>query len=176
MHNLSQLNGLNLAFASFALAGLTGAAITHSHAASLPFAINGIIGTSPTGTTTPNVNSSPQHVGSVGGAAAANTALSVGVPASGFRAALVVWTINAAGTKRIRSNGFYASAGGDPIALEFPAIPQDELVVSYHTVRVGTTLAATWTYGVSNWNATGVTIGTVVNCAGHPGVGSVSVS
>lgn len=176
MQNLSQLNGLNLVLGTFALAGLTGAATTHSHTASLVVAINGNIGTSPSGTTTPTTNSSATQVGAVSGALVAGSALSVGIPASGFRAALVVWTVDSAGTKRIRSNGFFASPGGDSIALEFPVIPPTEVPVAYHTVKVGTTLAATWTYGSSNWNATGVTIGTVVNTVGQSGVGAVVVS
>lgn len=176
MLNLNQFNALTSAFASFALAGLNGAATTHSHAVSLPFAINGAFGTAPTGTTTPTTNSAATRYGSVNGPLAAGTALSVTAPATGFRAALVVWTLDASGTKRIRSNGFYTSLGGEALALEFPDIPATEVAVAYHTVRAASTLSGTWTYGSSNWNVAGITIGTVVNLANMPAAGTVSVS
>jgi hypothetical protein len=169
MYNLSQSNGISMPFQSFALAGL-GAATTHSHAASLVFAINGVIGTSPTGTTTPTTNSSARDVGSVGGAAAAGAALSVTAPAlsTQFRGALVLWTIDAAGTKRIRSRGFFES-NGDPLALEFPDVPPTEIPVAYHTLKAISTLSGTWTYGGSNFTGvTGMTTGTVVNLVSLP--------
>lgn len=51
-----------------------------------------------------------------------------------------------------------ASAG-----YAFPAIPDTFCPVAYVTISyVG---ASTWTFGTSNWNATTVTIGTVVNIA-----------
>ena len=176
MYNLSQVVGLTAPLANFTLAGLSGAATTHSHAASLPFVINGIFGTAPTGTTTPTTNSSATQPGTFGFPVAAGGALAGTAPATGFRAALVVWTIDAAGTKRIRSNGFFTSLGGEGLALDMPAIPTTEVAVAYHTVKLGTTVSGTWTYGSSNWNATGVTIGTVANVAAlpHPSVVTVS--
>lgn len=177
MYNLSQHNGFTGPLGTFALAGLSGAATTHSHTASLPVAINGVIGTSPTGTTTPTTNSAATRPGSLNFPQAAGSALAGNAPASGFRAALVVWTVDAAGTKRIRSNGFFTSLGGDALALEFPDIPTTEVPVAYHTVRLASTLSGTWTFGTSNWNVAGVTVGTVVNLCGLPGgPGAVQVS
>lgn len=161
---------------SFALAGLTGAATTHSHAANMPFAIGGVWGTSPSGTTTPTVNSGVTDLDALTPRLPAGSALTVAIPLTGFSAALIVWTVNAAGTKRIRSRGFFASPSGAPLQLHMPEIPADELPVAYHTLRVGTTLAAPWTYGTSNWNATGVTVGAVVNTAGQPGIGAVVIA
>lgn len=175
--NLSSPSGLTCNFANFALAGL-GGATTHSHTASVPIVIKGRWATSPSGTTTPTTNSAPTHVSSVLGALPAGSALSVTAPAAGFKAALVVWTCDAAGTKKIRSNGFFASAGGAPLDLEFPAIPDDECVLSYHTLKAISTLSGTWTYGSNNFTGvTGMTTGTVVNVCGAPGVaGAVTVS
>lgn len=48
-------------------------------------------------------------------------------------------------------------------AYEFPSIPDTFVPVAYVTIDyVG---ASTWTFGTNNWNATTVTIGTVINCA-----------
>lgn len=177
MYNLSQANALNAVFANPTLA-LTSANITHSHAASLPVAIAGIFATSPTGTTTPTVNSSPRDYGSVGGPAAAGAVLSVTAPASAtqFRGALVVWTVDAAGTKRIRSRGFFES-NGDPLALEFPEIPVTEVPIGYHTLRAVSTLVGTWTLGASNWTGvTGMTAGAVTQLAGVLPSGRVTLA
>lgn len=176
MYQANQLSGLTAVFQSFNLGGLSGAATTHSHTASLQFAVNGAFGTAPTGTTTPTVNSSRQDVGSVNGTAPAGAPLSVAAPASGFRGALVVWTIDAAGTKRIRSKGFFDSLAGNALTLEFPDVPPTEVVVAYHTVRIGTNLSGTFTYGTSNWNTTGVTVGAVVNTTATPGPGAVQIA
>ena len=180
MYNLNQHIGASLNLANFALAGLSGAATTHSHTASVPCSIGGVFGTSPSGTTTPTTNSAATQPGAnngiVSGVIAAGSALAGVAPASGFRAALVVWTTNAAGTKIVRSNGFFTALDSGPVALEFPPIPVTEIPLSYHTVKLGTTVSGTWTFGSSNWNATGVTIGTVVNLCGLPSAGSVVVS
>lgn len=167
MFNLSQANGLNAVLANPTLA-LTGAATTHSHAASLPVVIGGVFATSPTGTATPTVNSSPTDYRAVAGALPAGAVLSVTAPAlaTQFRGALVVWTVDAAGTKRIRSRGFFES-NGDPLALEFPEIPVTEVPIGYHTLRAISTLVGTWTLGVNNWTGvTGLTSGAVVQLAG----------
>ncbi len=176
MYNLSEHTGYTGALGFTKLAGLTGAATTHSHLANLPYAVNGVSAELAAGTTTPVVNSSPTDVGAVTPRLAAGVALSVTAPAAGFRAALVVWTIDLAGTKRIRSRGFFESAGGSPIDLQFPEIPATEAPIAYHTVKGGTTVSGTWSYGVGNWNATGITIGTVVNLVGQPLAGTVSAS
>ena len=65
---------------------------------------------------------------------------------------------------------------GAEIILDFPDIPATEVPFAYHTPKAGTTVSGTWTFGSSNWNATGMTVGTVVNCSmiPHPSVVSVS--
>jgi hypothetical protein len=167
MFNLSQANALNAILANPTLA-LGGAATTHSHAASLPVVVGGIFATSPTGTVTPTTNSSPQDFRSVGGAVAAGLPLTITAPAAAtqFRGALVVWTVDAAGTKRIRSRGFFES-NGEPLALEFPEIPVTEVPLGYHTLRAISTLVGTWTFGSNNWTGvTGLTAGAVVQLPG----------
>lgn len=176
MYNLNQFNALSAVLGNFALAGLSGAATTHSHTASLVNVVNGVVGTSPSGTTTPTTNSSATAPGTLNFPQAAGAALAGTAPTTGFRAALVVWTVNSAGTKKIRSNGFYTGAEGATLDLDFPTIPSDENVVAFHTVKLATTVSGTWTYGSSNWNATGVTIGAVSNCVGMPNDSVLSVS
>lgn len=168
MYNLAQHSGFTGNLLSFALAGLSGAATTHSHTASVPIVVAGVFGTSPSGTTTPTVNSSATDRGAVTSLAAAGSAFSVVAPSAGFRGALVVWTVDSSGTKRIRSRGWFESASGLPIDLVFPDIPTTEVPLSYHTLKAGTTVSGTWTFGSSNWNATGITVGTVVNLFGMP--------
>jgi len=51
-------------------------------------------------------------------------------------------------------------------AYEFPSIPKTFCPVAYVTIGyIGSTL---WLFGTSNWDATTVTIGTVINCAMLP--------
>jgi hypothetical protein len=175
MYNLQQHAGANVCLGNFTLTGLSGAATTHSHTASLPIAIGGVFGTSPSGTATPTVNSAPSAPTAIV-AAVAGAALASAAPASGFRAALVVWTVDAAGTKRIRSTGWHESLSGAELSLPFPTIPSTEVAVAYHTIKAGTTVSGTWTFGSSNWNSTGITVGTVVNLFGLPQIGAVQVS
>ena len=156
--------GLSAVLGNAGLTGLSGAATTYSTSA-FAYAINGVAYSNGANSAaaTPTTNSTT-------GAALATTA-----PATGFRAALVVWTVDAAGTERIRSRGFVTSLGGDAVVLELPEIPLTEVPFAMHTVRAGTTVSGTWTFGSSNWNATGITIGTVVNLASRP-LGPVTVS
>lgn len=179
-YNLQGSSGLNLVLttAGFALGSL-GGATTHSHTASLVALINGSYNaTAPSGTTTPTVNSSQTHVSSVYKALPAGSALAVTAPTTGFRGALVLWTIDSGGTKRIRSTGWFESAGGAPLELPFPDVPVTEIPVAYHTLKAISTLSGTWTYGSSNFTGvTGMTTGTVVNVPGAipPSTGGVVV-
>ena len=113
----------------------------------------------------PTVNSSPRDAGAVNGSAAAGQALAITAPAAStqFRGALIVWTIDTGGTRRMRSRGFFES-NGDPLALEFPEIPVTEVPFAYFTLKAISTLSGTWTHGSSNWTGvTGMTAGTPVN-------------
>lgn len=175
-YNLNQVAGLTAALNNFALAGLSGGATTHSHTASVPVIIQGVWGTSPSGTTTPTTNSGRTDPGAVSPNLAAGSALAVTAPTTGFRGALVVWTCNSAGTKRIRSRGWFESASGSPIDLQMPDIPADEVPLAYHTLKAATNVSGTWTFGSSNWNAAGITVGTVVNLASLPTVGAVTLT
>jgi hypothetical protein len=157
MFNLSDNNALTGVFSNPALTGLSGGATTYSLTA-FPFALDGILFTRAvvSGGTTPTTNST------------SNAALSATAPASGFRGALVVWTVDSGSTVRVRSRGFVTSLSGDPVVLEFPEIPATEVPFAYHTIKAGTTVSGTWTFGSSNWNAAGITIGTVANTASLP--------
>ena len=163
MQNLQEASALTAVLGNFTLTGLSGAA-TYSSAA-VPVSINGVV------TTNAAVSGGTISTNSTTGAA-----LTVTAPATGHKAALLVWTIDTGGTERIRTNGFETSLSGAEIILDFPDIPATEVPFAYHTLKAGTTVSGTWTFGSSNWNATGMTVGTVVNCSmiPHPSVVSVS--
>lgn len=165
MQNLQEASALSAVLGNAGLTGLSGAATTYSTSA-VPVSINGVATTKAavSGGTTPTTNSTSA------------AALTVTAPATGHKAALVVWTVDTGGTERIRSDGFVTSLSGAEIILDFPDIPATEVPFAYHTLKAGTTVSGTWTFGSSNWNATGMTVGTVVNCSmiPHPSVVSVS--
>lgn len=157
MFNVSDINSACIVLGNAGLTGLSGAATTYSTSA-FAYAIDGIAYSNGANSTaaSPTTNSTT------------SAALSTTAPATGFRGALVVWTVDAGGTERIRSRGFVTSLSGDPVVLEFPEIPATEVPFAYHTIKAGTTVSGTWTFGSSNWNATGITIGTVANLATLP--------
>jgi hypothetical protein len=63
------------------------------------------------------------------------------------------------------------SAGSFVLAPQFPAFPDTVCPVAYIVVKNGATGSA-WTFGTSNWNATGITLGIqdVMTLTGRPQV------
>ena len=106
----------------------------------------------------------------------ATGALVLLTPSTGFAAALVVVTIDAGATIRFRTKGFVASPSGAPVETFFPEIPLAEIPIAYFTLKGGTTISTSWTFGTSNWNATGMTTSATVSLCGLPSFGSVLVS
>ena len=151
----TQLAGTTMALGNFTLTGITGAATTHSSAA-MPYAIRGKAFThaADAGVATPTVDA-------VTGAPITLTA---------NQARLVLWCLDAADANRciagpvvpLDSSGNFI---GD--APAFPNVPDTLCPVAYTIHRAGSTTVGTWTFGVSNWNATGLTH-TVVNIATLP--------
>jgi hypothetical protein len=103
----------------------------------------------------------------------ASGALVALTPTTGFLGALVVCTIDTGATVRFRSKGFVASAAGAPLELSFPEIPLTELPIAYFTLKGGTTISTSWTFGTSNWDATGMTASATVSLCGLPTGGIV---
>ncbi len=87
-----------------------------------------------------------------------------------------VWTLNAAGTVQVaqgpieKVNGdtdeFQATPAGPDSAPEYPYLPDSVCPFAYQIIQTAGTSSA-WTFGSSNWNATGVT-DIIVNVASLP--------
>lgn len=72
---------------------------------------------------------------------------------------VVVWGLNSSGTVSCYKGSTEAldSAGNFINAPQFPAIPNNICPFAYSILKGGSTLSGTWTFGSSNWNATGMT-------------------
>jgi hypothetical protein len=160
--NLEQATGLNhvhaVATAGAALTGLSGAATTYSFSI-FGYTINGIAYRQAiaSGAATPTTDAS------------AGTAAALALAINQSR--VYVWGVNAAGTVQVfagpavtwpNSSG---TATGAPIPLQFPAVPSTTACIAYVVISNGSNGAA-FAHGTTNWNATGITVGTVVNLAG----------
>lgn len=74
-------------------------------------------------------------------------------------ARVVVWCLNSSGTVSVKAGDMVA---WDGVAFQkappFPAIDTDTYApFAYSLLKGGSTLSGTWTFGSSNWNATGMT-------------------
>lgn len=151
--NLEQHSGLNavLAVASPGanLTGLSGAATTHSTAL-FGFVIDGVCGNKAVaaGAATPTSD--------------AATGQAITLTANKARA--VAWVIDSGGTTKVVAGPVVDNASG--AVCPYPAIPAGHIPIAVHTIAGGSTLSGTWTFGSSNWNAAGLTVGTVRNVAG----------
>lgn len=63
--------------------------------------------------------------------------------------------------------GVTTTAGAFINPPQFPALPDDFMVLGYVLVRAAPS-ASSWTFGTSSWTATGITASTVVPCAVLP--------
>ena len=152
--NLEGASSLTAVFATAsagaALTGLSGAATTYSSSA-FGFALNGdhYAKGSVSGGTTPTTDG--------------NTGLGMTLVAN--QAAAFVWAVDASGTVKVFKGPTVAwtdtSAGSTVCPL--PSIPGNVTPFAAHTVQAGSTTSGTWTFGTSNWNATGIGSITVRN-------------
>lgn len=158
-YNLEQAQALTAVFATAtagaALTGLSGAATTYSSSA-FGYAIDGVAYAN----------------GANSGAATPTTDAATGaaITLTANKARAIVWVVNAAGTERVLAGPIVdwtdTTASSTPCPL--PAIPAGHAPFAAHTIQGGATLSGTWTFGVSNWNATGLTVGTVRNLVQLP--------
>lgn len=84
-----------------------------------------------------------------------------------------LWGVNAAGAIKVMQGyvvntqpGLAAVAGAFNEIPSFPVPPDDFCPIAYTVVRVAPSGAA-WTFGASNWGATGITA-TFTDCCGVP--------
>jgi hypothetical protein len=82
------------------------------------------------------------------------------------QAAAFVWAVDSAGTVKVYKGPTVSWNGTDVNALPYPSVPATVAVFAVHVIKGASTVSGTWTFGSSNWNATGITVGTVTNCAG----------
>lgn len=133
-------------------AGLTsGTTSTYSTTAGTSHCINGIYGTSLTTQTN---------------AATPTTDVVTGTTFVGIKVnqgSVFVFGVNAAGAIKVAQGtvettqtGVTTTAGAFINAPQFPNLPDDFCPIGYVLVRVAPS-GSTWTFGSSNWNATGVT-------------------
>ncbi len=156
--NLEQASAATFAVQSAATAqisGLTGAATTYT-VANIPFVLNGAAGFKATaaGAATPTTDG--------------NTGAAITLTANKARA--VVWALNAAGTVLVYAGPIvdWVDTTANSTACPLPSLPGNVVPIAVHTLQGGPTLSGTWTFGSSNWNATGIVIDAVVNLFSLP--------
>ena len=139
-----------VATAGAALTGLSGAATTYSSSL-FGFALNGdhYAKALVSGGTTPTTDG--------------NTAAAMTLVAN--QAATFVWAVNSAGTVLVYKGPTtsWTDTSASSTACMLPAVPGNVTPFAAHTVQAGSTTSGTWTFGSSNWNATGITAITVRN-------------
>lgn len=149
--------GGNGCYVTAGLTGLSGAASTYSTSATtLQFSVNGKMFTK------------AQVSGGASPTTDANTAAAMTLVAN--QAAVFVWGLNAAGTVIVAKGPTVAwtdTTAGSTV-LPFPPLPDTFTPIAYHNVQAGAATVGTWTFGSSNWNATGITLPVVVNVCDLP--------
>ena len=72
---------------------------------------------------------------------------------------VVVWASNSSGTHTCYKGTTTAldSAGNFITYPQFPILPDTVAPFAYTVHKAGSTTSGTWTFGTSNWNATGMT-------------------
>lgn len=157
MENLKN-RGLTLNQAS-AVVTLPGGGALHSTGATTNCVIDGRFATGVTAITTAGLPATDAVTGVAFVAMAANraTILVFGQPLAGGSPLLV-----AQGSVEVTAPGVGAVAGAFITHPQLPSLPDNFCPLAYVVVRTAPDAAA-WTAGTSNWNATGVTTGTVRN-------------
>jgi hypothetical protein len=153
--NLQNAIGGNLCVGSAALTGLSGAATTYSTSA-IATVIRGIqrAKAAVAGGATPTTDA-------VSGAAMTLVA---------NQAAVFVWGVNAAGTVQVIKGATvpYTDTTAGSTEVKLPALPDTFCPIAYVVIKAGATTVGTWTFGSSNWNATGIVVDAVANLFGLP--------
>lgn len=153
-YNLDGASALTAVFATAtagaALTGLSGAATTYSTSA-FGFANMGdhYAKAAVAGGATPNVDG--------------NTGAAMTLTAN--QAAAFVWGVDTAGTVKVFKGPTveWRDTTANSTVCPLPNIPGNITPFAVHTVQAGATTSGTWTFGTSNWNATGISAITVRN-------------
>ena len=155
MSDLLDVRGGTQALANAALTGLSGTAKTISYTGNPAFLIDGKLytGDSCSGGALLTTDDTT---------GAAYVALETG------EMCLFVFTWNSDGTWHVSQGPIVKTADvtNESAALEFPSIPADACPFAYVPIKHAN--ATAFTFATGNWDQTGVTIGTVVNCSRLP--------
>lgn len=147
--------GLTAALSNAALTGLSGAATTHSYSAFL-ISNRGILKSvaANSGVATPTLD--------------ANTGVAF-LPLTANKGCIFLWMVNNSETDAVAQSAIQdldAQGNFTWAVTAFPAIKDGYVPYAYAVIKAGSG-ASSWTHGVSNWNATGITI-TVINISTVP--------
>lgn len=146
----ASMRGGNICLNKVTLAGLSGAATTFSTTGTTTFAIGGAAYTK----TAISSGATPTTDANTG---AAFTPLQTG------KKCMFVFGLDASGNTKVAQGPIVntSDVSNGAAAVQFPEIPDTMCPIGY--VEVSHANATAWTFGTSNWNATGVTIGTPVD-------------
>lgn len=142
----SQFVGGNYVTTKAGLTGLSGAATTFTTAVLLVFAILG------------KAFSKAAVAGGASPTVDGVTGLPITLVAN--KGTVVMWCVDAAGNiKAVQGTTEPLDVSGNFInsAPQFPVLPDTLAPFAYSVHKAGATAVGTWTFGVSNWNATGMT-------------------
>lgn len=150
---LQNSSGGSHPFGNFALTGLSGAATTYSTSAA-PFSVRGTMYNKAlvSGGTTPTTDG--------------NSGVAMTLTAN--HAACFVWAVNTSGTVSVYKGPTvdYTDTSAGSTACPLPTLPALICPFAVVVIKAGATVSGTWTFGSSNWNATGIVVDTVRNLAG----------
>lgn len=154
MNDSLQSRGLTAAFTSGLLTA-TGAETVHDTTVTITAALDGKIVTKTA--ITDGVTPTTDH----------NTGEAITLVAN--QALVVVWALNASGDVKCMAGPAVAQSGGAYLndAPQFPGVKSDVVPFAYQVIEAGSTTVGTWTFGSSDWNATGISA-TIVNVSQLP--------
>ncbi|HJY33767.1 MAG TPA: hypothetical protein VJ260_02895 [Vicinamibacterales bacterium] len=139
------LFGINACLAKAGLTGLSGAATTFTTANALVYAIGG------------KAYAKAAVAGGASPVVDGVTGLPITLVAN--KGTVIVWALDAAGTVfavQGSTEALLPSGNFMLAAPQFPSMPDTLTPFAYSITKAGATAVGTWTFGVSNWNATGM--------------------
>lgn len=86
------------------------------------------------------------------------------------QARVFAWGLNAAGTVQVIAGPVvsYTDTTAGSTEVKMPNLPDTFALFAYVVIKAGATTVGTWTFGTSNWNATGIVVDPVVNRFSQP--------
>jgi hypothetical protein len=151
------LRGGNICFGKAGIGGLSGAATTFTTANQVYYAVNGKAASKAALTAT----AVPTTDGATGAAFKAQLPSTVCCYAFGL---LLDGTVKVVQGTIVP----YTDTSANSTVVPLPALPDTITAFAYAVIKAGSTVSTSWTFGTSNWNATGITIDTPVDVCNLP--------